>query len=185
MAARPKPPPPFPSVSPPPPPPPPTLATGMTVIPSSWTLSPKTFLTDIASRAPLNSSSRFISGSFEIRFAFLEERAHPLAGILGAQCQSKRLPLVLDAELQRALERAVDGLLRKAQRERALLGDGPGQTPGLVEPCLALDHAGDQPGRLRLVRSQEASREDHVHRDCLADRPRKPLRAPRTGHQAE
>ena len=55
----------------------------------------------------------------------------------------------------------------------------------LVEPRLPRHDARHEPGRVRLVRGKEASRQDHVHRHRLADRAREPLRAARARHEPE
>src|SRR5581483_6565162 len=115
------------------------------------------------------------SAPVELRRPLLEEGREPLLRVLRGEREVDRASLVVEPEGQAALERAVDGLLREPGRDGRIRGDVERDAPRLVEPRLARDDTGDEPGLERLARGEAATAQDHVHRERLSDRAREPL----------
>src|SRR5215213_11339252 len=72
----------------------------------------------------------------ELGGALLEERVQAFLRVLRGEGQVQRAALVLESECERALVRAVDGVLREPDADRALRRDRPGDTLRLVQPRL-------------------------------------------------
>src|SRR5215207_9753449 len=77
----------------------------------------------------------------ELGWALLEECVQAFLRVVRGERQVQRAALVLEAEREWALVRAVDGVLREPDADRSLRRDRPGDALRLVQPRLLCHHA--------------------------------------------
>src|SRR5262249_52511339 len=135
------------------------------------------------SRARGWSEPRARSAAGEPGLALLDERPHALLRVVAGEERAEELGLRAEVRVVLALERGVDGLLGRAQRERAFRRERPRGFERLLEHGV-VDPA-HEPALQRLVRVDEAPREDELLCEADSAHAREPLRAAPAGDDPE
>src|SRR5258706_6550060 len=121
----------------------------------------------------------------EPRFALLDEGGHAFLLVLERELRMEHPPLEQHSFGERGLVGAVDRLLDHHRHRQGIVRHLLRHGERLLLQLVGRHHARDEAGALGFLRVHGARRQAHVHRLCLADRPRQALRAARAGHDAE
>src|SRR5436190_19087060 len=138
-----------------------------------------------AAREPFFHFAFSILHSAKLRFALLDERGHALAHVLRGEEEVEVLALVVEALLDREVERLQDRVLGKLDGDRRLAGDLGGEGLRLVQVRLVRHDLGDQPSGERLAGGDRAAGQDDLHRAGFAKRAGEALGAARAGDDTD